>query len=145
MVDKCSYVMYRHSGHRWIGLFVGLALLWAQSKFRGGSYDGGGRAQVSCPPVIFISAKFQGGSHDGVYLSAQLCNVPPPADPNKFRGGFGDGYAMGVQACPPTLFFSAKYAGGFYDGHSLTHGCPRLCLYPPNTKGFLRWRLHRSE
>jgi hypothetical protein len=43
---------------------------------------------------------------------------------------------MGLQACPPTVFFSAKYAGGFYDGHALaTHGCPPIVLISNKYQG----------
>ena len=111
MADKYSYVMYRRhsSGHRWIGLFVGLALLCAQSKFSGGSYDGGGWVQVSCPPVVLVSAKFQGGPYDGESMASLTC-PPIILVSNKFHGGPYDGESMGIfsNPCGPPLGISGE-------------------------------------
>jgi len=126
VADKYSYVMYRHSsGHRWIGLFVGLALLCAQSKFRGGSYDGGGWVQVFCPPVVLISVKFQGGPYDGESM-ASLTYPPVVLIWVKFQGGPYDGESMASLTCPPILLTSNKFQGGPSDGESMAS-----LTYPP--------------
>ena len=129
MADKYSYVMYRHSsGHRWIGLFVGLALLCAQSKFRGGSYDGGGWVQVFCPPVVLISVKFQGRPYDGESTASLTC-PPIILISNKFQGGPYDGESMASLTCPPIIFTSNKFQGGPYDGESMASlTCPPILL-----------------
>jgi len=129
VADKYSYVMYRHSsGHRWIGLFVGLALLCAQSKFSGGSYDGGGWVQVSCPPVVLVSAKFQGGPYDGESMASLTC-PPVVLTSNKFQGGPYDGESMASLTCPPIILTSNKFQGGPYDGESMASlTCPPIIL-----------------
>ncbi len=110
--------MYMDNRQLRAALLVWVTLLWANDKYKGGSYSGSRMASLPCAPVVLTSNKFNGGPYDGESMVSIPC-TPVVLVSNKFNGGPYDGESMGSIPCTPVVLTSNKFNGGPYDGESM--------------------------
>ena len=96
--------MYLDNRQLRAALLVWVTLLWANDKYKGGSYSGSSMVSIPCTPVVLVSNKFNGGPYDGESMGMLSDPCGPPL------GISGQILLQGHWLTPGDAFLSWSYS-----------------------------------